>query len=67
MKIKFVGIAVGLAMVGSLVGMFFAIQKVKAEHRERNEVYCTEGIAYNRIDGGYLEVTPTRKCIVETK
>lgn len=67
MKIKLIEVVIVLVMVGSMVSMIYAVNKVKEQQRARNEVYCIEGIAYNRIDGGYLEVTPTRKCIAETK
>ena len=67
MKDKLAKIAT-ISIIASLFAlMIYALYNVRVYQRERNEVYCIEGIAYNRINGGYIEVNPPRKCIVESQ
>ena len=67
MKIKLVDVVLVACIAGFIASIVYAIGSVKEAQQRRNEVYCIDGLAYNRIDGGYLEVTPARKCITEAK
>ena len=67
MKINLANVVLVICFAGFAASIFYAINTVKAVRQQRSEIYCIEGLAYNRIDGGYLEVTPARKCFTETK